>query len=173
MNQTVTNQFVYLQFANQNAHLYGVDVSGFMPLAKTDGLGDFSLSGMLSYVRGKTSGDNLYNIMPLNAKLAVVQQRGGWTGTVEWHMVAEKRNVSAVRNEMKTAGYGLINLRGSYEWKQVRLDIGVDNLLDKFYHHPLGGAYVGQGATMGMAVPWGTRVPGMGRSLYAGVTVKF
>ena len=74
---------------------------------------------------------------------------------------------------MKTAGYGLVNLRGSYEWKNVRLDIGVENLLDKFYQHPLGGAYVGQGATMGTAVPWGTPVPGMGRSLYAGVTVKF
>ena len=172
-NQTVANSFVYLQFANQDARLYGIDVSGFMPLAKTVGFGDITLNGMLSYVRGKTRGDKLYNMMPLNAKLAVVQKLGGWSGTVEWHLVAAKKNVSAVRNELKTGGYGLVNLRGSYEWKNVRLDIGVDNLLDKFYHHPLGGAYVGQGATMGMAVPWGTPVPGMGRSLYAGVTVKF
>jgi iron complex outermembrane receptor protein len=33
---------------------------------------------------------------------------------------------------------------------------------------------VGQGRTMaGTAVPWGVRVPGMGRSFNVGVTVKF
>ncbi|MCB1987601.1 MAG: TonB-dependent receptor, partial [Burkholderiaceae bacterium] len=89
-------------------------------------------------------------------------------------MVTAKTRVSAVRNELPTAGYGLVNLRGSYEWKQVRLDFGIDNLFDRFYNHPQGGAYVGQGMTMaGTAVPWGVRVPGMGRSFNVGVTVKF
>jgi iron complex outermembrane receptor protein len=41
--------------------------------------------------------------------------------------------VSDVRNEIKTAGYGLTNLRTSYTWKQVRVDLGVENLFDKFY----------------------------------------
>ena len=50
----------------------------------------------------------------------------------------------------------------------------IDNLFDRFYNHPQGGAYVGQGMTMaGTAVPWGVRVPGMGRSFNVGVTVKF
>jgi len=67
-----------------------------------------------------------------------------------------------------TLGYGLLNLRSSYEWKTVRLDIGIENALDQFYASPLGGAYYGQrGAT------WGTPVPGAGRSIYAGLTVKF
>ena len=75
--------------------------------------------------------------------------------------------MSDVRNETKTAGYGLINLRGSYTWKQVRFDLGVDNLFDKFYSLPLGGAYVGQGTTMelnpGRGNPaWGTAVPHAG-----------
>ena len=86
--------------------------------------------------------------------------------------------MSDVRNETKTAGYGLINLRGSYTWKQVRFDLGVNNLFNKFYSLPLGGAYVGQGTTMelnpGRGNPaWGTAVPGMGRSIYIGLTLKF
>ena len=35
-------------------------------------------------------------------------------------------------------------------------------------------AYVGQGATMSFnAVPWGVAVPGMGRSIYAGMNLRF
>jgi len=50
----------------------------------------------------------------------------------------------------------------------------VENALNKFYASPLGGAYVGQGMTMSTnGVPWGIPVPGMGRSIYAGVNVKF
>lgn len=89
-------------------------------------------------------------------------------------MVDGKSRLSAVRNELPTAGYGLLNLRASYEWKQVRLDFGIDNLFDRFYNHPQGGAYLGQGRTMAAtAVPWGVSVPGMGRSVSAGLTVKF
>ncbi|EER58496.1 TonB-dependent receptor [Acidovorax delafieldii 2AN] len=175
-NLAATEGFVYLQFANQDARLQGLDLSGFADLGKIDGWGQFTLSGMLSYVQGKnrTTGDHLYNTMPLHARLALTQRLGGWTGTAELLMVSAKSRVSAVRNEVPTAGYGLMNLRASYEWKQVRLDLGVDNLFDRFYNHPLGGAYVGQGRTMaGTAVPWGVSVPGMGRSLSAGLTVKF
>ena len=175
-NQTASTGFVYLQFANQDARLHGFDLSGFTDLGKTAHWGQFTLSGMLSYVQGKnrSTGDNLYNTMPLNARVALTQRLGAWTGSAELLMVSGKTRVSAVRNELQTAGYGLVNLRASYEWKQVRLDLGIDNLFDRFYNHPQGGAYVGQGMTMaGTAVPWGVRVPGMGRSVNVGLTVKF
>ena len=178
-NRTTTNQFVVLQYANQSAELYGIDVSGRMPLASTD-FGDFGLTGSLAYTHGKNldTDDGLYNIMPLNGKLALTHALGGWNGAVEVVAVAAKDDVSDVRNEIKTAGYGLTNLRGSYTWKQVRIDLGVDNLFDKFYSLPLGGAYVGQGTTMAINPAsgnpaWGTAVPGMGRSIYTGVTFKF
>jgi len=87
-------------------------------------------------------------------------------------MVGAKKKVSQVRNEMTTAGYALVNLHGTYQWNQIRFDVGVNNLLDRFYNHPLGGAYLGQGMTMSAtAVPWGVPVPGMGRSIYTGITV--
>jgi iron complex outermembrane receptor protein len=54
------------------------------------------------------------------------------------------------------------------------VDLGVDNLFDRGYALPLGGAYLGQGTTMSITgVPWGIAVPGPGRSLYAGLSVKF
>ena len=174
-NRTTTNQFVVLQYANQEAELYGLDLSGRMPLAKT-GVGDFGFTGLLSYTRGENrdTGDGLYNIMPLNGKLALTQQIGGWDNAVELVLVKGKNDVSEVRNEITTAGYGLTNLRASYSWKQARIDFGVENLFDKFYYMPLGGAYTGQGTTMSInGIPWGIAVPGMGRSIYAGVNYKF
>ena len=138
--------------------------------------GSFTGTGLLNYVRGEnlTTGDNLYNIMPLNVKLAVVQRLGVWTNTAEVQLVAAKTHVSQVRNEMQTGGYSLFNLRSSYEWKQARLDFGIENIFNRFYSMPLGGAYVGQGASMSTSgIAWGTPVPGMGRSINTALNVRF
>ncbi len=173
------NQFVVLRYVNQSARLQGLDLSGHLPLAK-NAIGEFGLKGLLNYTNGKNrdSGDDLYNIMPLNAKVTLKQQLGSWDNGLELVMVKAKKNVSDVRNEIRTPGYGLVNLRASYTWQQVRVDFGVENLFDKHYALPLGGAYVAQGRTMSInptdgSMAWGTAVPGMGRSLYAGVNVKF
>lgn len=175
-NLTVTDAFVYLQYVNQAARIYGIDVSGHFPLAENTPYGSFTATGMLNYTRGKNddTDDNLYNIMPLNAKLGVVHRLKNWTNTVEVELVDAKDEVSWERNEVETSGYGLVHLRSSYEWKKVRIDFGVENLLDRFYDDPLGGAYLGQGKTMpGTDVPWGVSVPGPGRSVYAGLNYKF
>lgn len=171
----VTNAFSVLKYVNQSARLYGVNLSGHMPLAKT-AVGDIGFKGLLNYTRGtnETTGDDLYNVMPLNAKLAVTQKMGRWDNSAELVLVSAKDRVSDMRNEIKTPGYSLVNLRSSYAWKTVRLDFGVENLFDKFYYLPTGGAYTGQGTTMSITgIPYGTAVPGMGRSIYAGVNVKF
>ena len=181
-NLTADDQFVFLTFANQDAQLYGVDVSGHVPVARNTGFGDFTASGLVSYLRGETTSgedDSLYNIMPLNAKLSLTQDYKRWTNIAEVHLVDAKTDVSEIRNEIETPGYALLNLRSSYAWKTARLDFGIENVFDKLYYTPLGGAYVGQGITMppnqtlpGVPV-WGTAVPGMGRSFYVGLNVQF
>jgi iron complex outermembrane receptor protein len=171
----VVGQFSVLKFTNQSARLYGFDLSGHMPLAKNT-WGEFGLKGLLNYTNGtnQDTGAALYNVMPLNAKLAVTQQTGGWDNSLELVMVQDKSNVSDARNEVKTPGYGLFNARGSYTLKQVRVDFGVENLFDKFYYSPTGGTYTGQGVTMSITgIPAGIAVPGMGRSIYVGVNLKF
>ncbi|MBE0547447.1 MAG: TonB-dependent receptor [Rubrivivax sp.] len=172
---TVTDQFVVLQYANQSARLYGIDLSGHMPLAE-GGWGRWGLEGLVNVTDGQNrrTGDALYNIMPLNARLTLTHKVGGWDSGMELVLVKAKDRVSDVRNEIRTAGYGLVNLRASRAWKHLRVDFGIENLLDRRHELPLGGAYVGQGRTMSMnGVPWGTAVPGMGRSLHAAVTYEF
>lgn len=169
-NRDASSGFVFLQFANQSARLYGVDISGHLPLANSAAFGAVTASGLLNYVNGKnnTTGDRLYNIMPLNARLALLQRLGNWSNTIEAQLVDAKTDVSQVRNELKTGGYGLLNLRASYQWKRVRLDIGVENALNKLYALPLGGAYVGQ-----KPMSYGVPVPGLGRSLYSALNITF
>lgn len=149
-NSAQTKGFVNLQYVNQSAQLYGIDISGHVLLGRLDGFGSFTGTGMLNYVRGtnQTTGDNLYNIMPLNAKLAVIQRLNAWANTMELQMVDRKSHVSQVRDEVQTSGYALLNLRSHYEWSKISVDVGIDNVFNKNYGLPLGGAYVGQGITM-------------------------
>ena len=175
-NVTATDAFVFLQYVNQSAWLYGVDVSGHWLLGRSDRFGSFTVTGALNYVRGENqkTGDDLYHIMPLNGKLALVHDLGGWTNTVEFQAVDAKTRVSSVRNEVPTGRYSLLNLRTSYEFEYVRLDLSVENVFNRFYSMPLGGAYVGQGLSMSSnTIPWGIAVPGAGRSINVALSVDF
>lgn len=165
-----TDGFVNLSFANQSARLHGVDVSGYRVLSGSPDADHLTLSGQISALKGRNADTDsgLYNTMPLNAKLALAYATGRWTHTAEAQFVDAKTDLSKVRNEQATAGYGLLNLRSSVEWKTVRLDLGIDNVLDRLYASPLGGAYVGESPKI-----WGIPVPGAGRSLYVSVSAKF
>jgi iron complex outermembrane recepter protein len=166
--------FVTLRFANHDARLYGVNVSGSLALWESTQVGRFDLDGVLGYVDGKNldTGDNLYHIMPINAQVTLRHRLGAWSNSVEVIAVARKSQVNDLRNEPVTPGYALVNVRTSYEWENIRVDLGVANLLDQLYYAPLGGAdwtgYKAAGQT-GDIDP----VAGQGRSINAGVTVRF
>jgi iron complex outermembrane receptor protein len=168
-------RFNVLQYANQSARLYGIDLSGRMRLVRNS-WGDWGLRALVNYGKGENrdTDDALYNIMPLNGRLTLTHQRRGWDNALEWELVDSKDDGSAVRNEIQTPGYGLVHLRASHSWKRLSIGFGVENLFDKFYYLPTGGAYLGQGSTMRIgAIDWGTAVPGMGRSLYAELSLAF
>ncbi|OZB48179.1 MAG: hypothetical protein B7X60_04520 [Polynucleobacter sp. 39-45-136] len=174
------NQFNVLKYVNQDAQLYGIDLSGFTALGKHAQFGKFQLNAQGSYTRGQnvTAGTNLYNIMPLNGTVGLVQFLGAnWTNTIQGQFVAAKTNLNSVRNEIATGGYSLFNLRSSYDDKKYRVNFGIENLLNKLYALPQGGAYLGQGPTMTMnntgGSPWGTAVAGMGRTFYVSANMKF
>ena len=178
-NLAETADFVYLRYANQSARLGGFDVSGRLTLDRGHAWGTLDLDGVVNYVRGinRTSHDDLYHQMPLNAKLTLTQTLGAWVNAADLRLVTAKTRVSQVRNETTTAGYSLLDLRSSYEWTRVRLDVSVSNVFDRAYTLPLGGAYVGQGATMmssgAGAPPWGVGIPGRGRSIDLALTVRY
>lgn len=160
-----------LKFVNQNAKLYGLDLSGKKTLGRM--AGQWATRASLSYVRAKAdNGDNLYNIMPLSARLALDHSLGAWSNTLETVVVASKDKVSNVRAEQKTAGYAIANFRTSYKaTKSIRLDAGVDNLFDRQYNLPLGGLeYASANMMMGTALK---PLRAMGRSINVGVSVDF
>jgi iron complex outermembrane receptor protein len=165
------NQFNVLRYANQSARLHGLDLAAQAPLGDT-AWGAWGVQARASYTRGqnRVTGAGLYNVMPLNGKLTLTHKVGRWDNRVEVEGVAAKDRRSQVRNEIRTAGYGLVHLRSSRAWSQVRVEAGVENLFDRAHALPTGGAYVGQGMTMSInGVPWGVAVPGVGRSVYLGL----
>ncbi|MGU3493343.1 TonB-dependent receptor [Xanthobacteraceae bacterium A53D] len=176
-NLTAVDSFVYLQFANHDAWLYGVNIDGKLALWDGPDTGRGVLRGSLNFVRGeRTDGVNLYHMMPLNGTLALDHTLGNWTTTVEVQMVGAKTEVSQVRNEIATSAYALLNLRTAYDWQTVRVDFGIDNVLDTNYGLPLGGANLVNyqaASMMGTSPIWGYEVAGPGRSINARVTVRF
>jgi iron complex outermembrane receptor protein len=174
---TATTGFVALQYSNETARIYGVDISGNTRLGSFGGFGSFTGTAVVNYLRGQetSTGDDLFNMMPLNGRLSVVQRLGEWTNTVEVVLVAAKTHVSKVRNEVQTAGYGLLNLRTGVQFgKFLRLDLAVENALNRYYQDPMGGAYVGQGNAMFLdSMHWGDYVPGRGRSFNAAINATF
>jgi iron complex outermembrane receptor protein len=168
-------QYNVLKYQNQQAELRGVDLTLASQLAN-NASGDWTLAGNLSFIDAENTdtGAGLYNIVPMQGRLALSQQLSGWDNSLEWVFVGKKDDVSGARNEQGTDSYSLFNLRLSHSRESVRLDLGVENLLDEFYFLPAGGTYVAQGMTMSMnGIPFGIGVPGMGRSLYAGVNYSF
>ena len=176
-NLTERNNFVFLQFANHNARLYGVNVEAKLALWNNLEYGRGEFRGTLGYVRGeRTDGIDLYRIMPINTKLAIDHTLGNWTNSIELQLVGAKNHVSEVRNELTTPAYALVNLRMGYQWNAMRIDFGIDNLFNQSYDLPLGGAdLVDYRMTMGMmSMPvYGYGVRGPGRSFNGRMTMKF
>lgn len=134
-------QFVRLRFANHDALLYGVDLSGSLALARSATLGDFDLVGVAGFVRGENldTDDNLYHMVPLNLRLPLNHRLGDWSNGIELVASATKDELNAARREPETSAYALINLKTAYEWPGIRVDAGADNLFDQRYCEPLGG----------------------------------
>lgn len=73
-----------MRFANHDARLYGINVSGRVELWDSEESGQFGLSGVVGYANGENldSGDTLYHMMPLNAQLTLSHRLGNWSNAV-------------------------------------------------------------------------------------------
>ena len=167
-----------LQFANHDAQLAGVDLSGRALIAQTAQYGDFSIFGNLSYTRGwlNYNGSSLYHIMPVNGKIALENALpllgGRLVSTLEVQAAAAKSQVEAVRLEPTTPSYAVVNLRESFTYQNLRFDLGLENLANQQYYNPLGGINIAN-YTAGTDSLLHTPVSAIGRMVYGGVTVKF
>jgi iron complex outermembrane receptor protein len=173
-NTSSSSIFPLLKFANHDAMMYGVDFSGSTFLARDTGWGDFKALGTIGWLHGEmvNTGKAMYHVMPINGKVALEHGLGGWTNAIEAQLVGTKAGVDTLRREPKTPGYALLNLRSGYEWENFQISAGIDNLFDKRYYHPLGGVDYSEWKRLSRTGQVGA-LPAPGRSLNAGVTVKF
>lgn len=126
-----------LQFTNIEAQLYGADVEAGYTIDK-----NWFLDAGLSYVRGERvdAKDNLYRIAPLNGRLQLNYENSGWKAAIEGVFYASQGDVSRFNNELKTPGYALLNLRGSYEpIRGLVVSTGIENVTDQKHFNHLGG----------------------------------
>ena len=163
--------FAQLQFVNQDAEFYGIDVSGELPLWASSAVGKAKLTASASWLRGKNldDGGSLYHQMPLNARIGIEHALGGWENLIEVELVDDKTRVDATRNEPMTDGYALVNISTGYRFGSYRISLDVQNLFDTGYDLPLGGKSLGDYDATGLLRP----VPGRGRSVNVGLSAAF
>lgn len=157
-----------LQYNNIDAKLYGGELSYGWQMAS-----QWSLTGQLSYVRGKRtdSSDDLYRLAPLNHRLALGYTHDGLELQLISELFAAQNKVSQYNNEQATSGFGLLHLAANYPLSDaLHLRAGIDNLTDKRYQDHLAG-YNRVGGNDDIAV--GERLYGTGRSVSVGMTYQW
>lgn len=153
-----------LKYTNVDAELSGFE--GRWKYAITQ---QWKLDGWVAYTVGQnlTSHQYLLQIAPLKAAINTEYAAGSkWNLRAEWLIAASQNKVAAFKNEQPTSGYGIVNLRGSYRFtKDVALNIGIENVGDKYYTDHTSGL----NQVSGSSVPVNTRLPGLGRTAFAAI----
>lgn len=165
-----------LRFANHDAMTYGIDLSGEKTLLNDKQYGHVALVGTSSLQHGYTinNGNSLYHMMPLTLSATLNHQLGDWSNALEIRATASKSQADPLRQERFTPGFAVINFRSAYEWRNFRLDAGIDNLLNQQYYSPLGGVDLADWkANGGTATTPLNPLASPGRSYNAGMTIKF
>ena len=164
-----------LMFAHQQARLYGADVNAAYTLSDNAVGGVFRITGSASYAHGEdlSTRTPLYHVMPLHGSVALEHDLGPWSSALRFHTVARNTDVDPIRLQPATAGYSLVDLRTAYEWRNLRLDMGITNLLDRQYASPLGGTWQSALYPPGFSGAAFRPLPAAGRSFDSGVSVKF
>lgn len=157
-----------LQYQNiDRAELYGFEIAGDYDINT-----DFSIDSSISYVRGrnKDNGDDLYRIAPLRGIVDLAYRHESWESHLECVWADSQNQVSELQGESASPGYAVLNLRLA-KWfaKSVRVEVGVENLLDKRYAEHLGGVNRVSGGDLAV----GERIPSAGRFAYGSVSWEF
>jgi len=108
----------YLQFANEDALLYGLDFNADVSLYSSATIGDFSLNTSGSYTRGYRVDKkaDLYHLMPLNMNIKLRHQLSQWSSDLTLRMVSQKKTVNKLRLEAQTSGYALLDFATRFKW---------------------------------------------------------
>jgi iron complex outermembrane receptor protein len=160
-----------LVFTNIDAKLYGADLNWQYPINS-----HFKLSGIASYVRGKrddnstSNKDDLYRIIPLNARFNLNYQQDDWQSNLAVHFYHKQSHVSQLNNEKVSKGYAVVDWQADYFISSgLVARVGINNLLDKQYNDHLNGI----NRAAGSDVVVGNKMPAMGRNIYLAFDYQF
>ena len=160
-----------LRFANHDARIGGGDLSGFATLWNNNAAGTGRLSAVGDWLHGTRTDSNipLYQMMPLNLRLAFDEEVKGFNAGFGSEMVDSKSRLDPNRMELLTPGYAVFNLHAAYKSKVVQGGFRVDNLFNRLYELPLGGNNIDIYNATGNMTP----VTGRGRSASINLTATF
>lgn len=131
----------------------------------------------LAYSWGRNSSDGtaLPQMPPLEARLGLDYAHGPWTAGALWRLVAAQHRYAkdqgnVVGRDMgASSGFGVLSLHASYRVQpQMKVTVGVDNLLDKAYTEHLNLA-----GNAGFGFPGNTRLSEPGRTLWLRADMQF
>ncbi len=131
----------------------------------------------LAYAFGENTSDGraLPQIPPLEARLGLTYERGDWSTSGLWRLVAaqnriaEKEGTVVGRDFDESAGFGVFSLNGAWRVnRQLKLSAGIDNLFDKTYSEHLNLA-----GNAGFGFPGDERINEPGRSGWVRADLRF
>jgi iron complex outermembrane receptor protein len=166
--------FAKLRFANHNARIYGADLAGNATLWDSSSFGRGRLSGVGGWLHGERldTRTGLYQMMPLNARLALDEEMKGITAGLGLQAVDRKSHLDPNRMEQPTPGYALFNFHTAYRREHLQAAAAADNLFNRNYALPLGGVNFDDF----MASMWMSQIKpltGRGRSVSFSLTASF
>ncbi|MCX8076688.1 MAG: TonB-dependent receptor [Aquificaceae bacterium] len=154
-------------YANTDAVFWGFEFSSTYNLQKNL----FLLSGA-SYTNGKKdknqsigiTDEDVAEVPPLKGRLGLRYDTGVWFVEGETVAAATQNKIDSNLDETKTSGWAIVNLKAGVEYKNLKVNAGVENLLDKHYYEHL--SYIRSPFA-------GSRVPEPGRSFYLSASYQF
>ena len=114
--------------------------------------------------------DDLYRIAPANTSVKLSYAAGHWSVSGESVLYARQNKISKINGEQSSAGYGVFNVRGSWQTTPaLQLAVGVDNLFDKEYADHLSGI----NRVRNSDIANGGRLPSYGINVFARAVYEF
>lgn len=157
---------------NIDARTAGFELGGSYKLAPA-----WTAQATAAYTWGsnRSDGTALPQMPPLEARLGLDYAQGPWTAGALWRLVAAQHRYTqdqgnVVGRDMgASSGFGVLSLHASYRvQRQLKITVGVDNLLDKTYAEHLNLA-----GNAGFGFPANIRLNEPGRTLWLRADMQF
>lgn len=159
---------VYVLYENTDAYMYGSDAK-----VEYDILDSLRLTSTTSCVFGHQNtnskkyirSSNIPDLVPLRERIALKYHKSRYSFVVDSILSARQTRVNSDVGEKRTPGYGVVDMRASYNYRGFHMEAGIDNIFNKEYY-----SY-----TDYYSNPFNTgiKLPEPGRTYYLNVAYRF